>query len=88
VRLVTGLQQVEMGRTPNGPASVLINRATMKLPRPVQRLLDVLAHDEGQGMVEYALILVLIAVVVIAVLIVVGNQVQNVFCNISGAIGV
>jgi pilus assembly protein Flp/PilA len=77
-----------MGRTPNGPASVLINRATMKLPRPVQRLLDVLAHDEGQGMVEYALILVLIAVVVIAVLIVVGNQVQNVFCNISGAIGV
>jgi pilus assembly protein Flp/PilA len=88
VPLVTGLQQVEMGRTPNGPASVLINRATMKLPRPVQRLLDVLAHDEGQGMVEYALILVLIAVVVIAVLIVVGNQVQNVFCNISGAIGV
>jgi pilus assembly protein Flp/PilA len=41
----------------------------------------------GQGMVEYALILVLIAVVVIAVLIVLGNQVQNVFCNISGAMG-
>jgi pilus assembly protein Flp/PilA len=60
----------------------------MKLPRPLQRLIDVLAHDEGQGMVEYALILVLIAVVVIAVLIIVGNQVQNVFCNISGAIGV
>jgi pilus assembly protein Flp/PilA len=77
-----------MGRTPNGAASVLINRATMKLPRPIQRLLDVLAHGEGQGMVEYALILVLIAVVVIAVLIIVGNQVQNVFCNISGAMGV
>jgi pilus assembly protein Flp/PilA len=60
----------------------------MTLPDPLQRLLHVLAHDEGQGMVEYALILVLIAVVVIAVLIVVGNQVQNVFCNISGAIGV
>jgi Flp pilus assembly pilin Flp len=38
-------------------------------------------------MVEYALILVLIAVVVIVVLIVLGNQVQNVFCNISGALG-
>jgi Flp pilus assembly pilin Flp len=38
-------------------------------------------------MVEYALILVLIAVVVVAVLIVLGNQVQNVFCNISGAMG-
>jgi pilus assembly protein Flp/PilA len=60
----------------------------MKLPLLLQRLLDALARDEGQGMVEYALVLVLIAVVVIAVLIVVGNQVQNVFCNISGAIGV
>ena len=43
--------------------------------------------QRGQGMVEYALILVLIAVVVIAILIVLGNQVANVFCNISGAIG-
>jgi pilus assembly protein Flp/PilA len=59
----------------------------MKLPHSLQRLLTELAHDEGQGMVEYALILVLIAVVVIVVLIVVGNQVQNVFCNISGAMG-
>jgi len=36
-------------------------------------------------MVEYALILVLIAVVVIVVLIILGNQVKNVFCNISAA---
>lgn len=43
--------------------------------------------ERGQGMVEYALILVLIAVVVIVVLIVLGNQVQNVFCNVSGALG-
>ena len=43
--------------------------------------------QRGQGMVEYALILVLIAVVVIVMLIVLGNQVANVFCNISGAIG-
>ncbi len=41
----------------------------------------------GQGMVEYALILVLIAVVVIAVLMVLGGQVKNVFSNIAGAIG-
>ena len=38
-------------------------------------------------MVEYALILVLIAVIVIVVLIVLGNQVQNVFCNITGVLG-
>jgi pilus assembly protein Flp/PilA len=43
--------------------------------------------DRGQSMVEYALILVLIAVVVIVMLVILGNQVANVFCNISGAIG-
>jgi pilus assembly protein Flp/PilA len=43
--------------------------------------------EEGQGMVEYALILVLIAVVVIVVLTVVGNQVNNVFSNVSGGLG-
>ncbi len=52
--------------------------------RQVYRLIR---SERGQGMVEYALILVLIAVVVIAVLIILGNQVANVFCNISGAIG-
>ncbi|MFN2462340.1 MAG: Flp family type IVb pilin [Candidatus Dormibacteria bacterium] len=43
--------------------------------------------EEGQGMVEYALILVLIAVVVIVVLILLGNQVKNVFSNISAGMG-
>ena len=52
--------------------------------RRVERMIR---SERGQGMVEYALILVLIAVVVIEVLIVLGNQVQNVFCNISGAMG-
>jgi pilus assembly protein Flp/PilA len=53
----------------------------------LRRVVDVLPAERGQGMVEYALILVLIAVVVIVVLIVLGNQVQNVFCNISGGLG-
>jgi pilus assembly protein Flp/PilA len=43
--------------------------------------------QEGQGMVEYALILVLIAVVVIVILTVVGHQVSNVFSNISSGLG-
>jgi len=43
--------------------------------------------EEGQGMVEYALILVLIAVVVIVILTVVGHQVSNVFSNISSGLG-
>ena len=43
--------------------------------------------ERGQGMVEYALILVLIAVVVIIVLSTVGNQVSNVFSNVSAGVG-
>jgi pilus assembly protein Flp/PilA len=43
--------------------------------------------ERGQGMVEYALILVLIAVVVIVILQVVGTQVNNVFSNISNGLG-
>jgi pilus assembly protein Flp/PilA len=41
----------------------------------------------GQGMVEYALILVLIALVVIVVLQVLGHQVNNAFSNVSNALG-
>lgn len=41
------------------------------------------SDESGQGMVEYALILVLIAVVVIVVLTTVGHRVNNVFSNIS-----
>ncbi|MDP9325479.1 MAG: Flp family type IVb pilin [Candidatus Dormibacteraeota bacterium] len=44
-------------------------------------------EEEGQGMVEYALILVLIAVVVIVVLIILGNQVKNVFSDITSGLG-
>jgi pilus assembly protein Flp/PilA len=51
------------------------------LPR-LKRVLD--GSDEGgQGMVEYALVLVLIAVVVIVILTTVGHRVHNVFSNIS-----
>jgi pilus assembly protein Flp/PilA len=43
--------------------------------------------EEGQGMVEYALILVLIAIVVIVVIIsTVGKRVNNVFSNISNGL--
>jgi pilus assembly protein Flp/PilA len=49
------------------------------------RLHEVLdgSDETGQGMVEYALILVLIAIVVIVILTTVGHQVNNVFSNIS-----
>ncbi len=43
--------------------------------------------QEGQGMIEYALILVLVAVVAIVILTVVGQKVVNVFSNISNGLG-
>ncbi len=40
-------------------------------------------RESGQGMVEYALILILIAVVVIVTLSTVGKSLQNAFSNVS-----
>ncbi len=44
-------------------------------------------EDEGQGMVEYALILVLVSVVAIVTLRVLGTTVAGVFTDITDAIG-
>ena len=44
------------------------------------------AREEGQGLVEYALILVLIAVVVIGVVTLLGNQTSTVFSNITSGL--
>ena len=41
-----------------------------------------LAKEKGQGLVEYALILVLIAIVVIVVVSLLGTSIGNVFSNI------
>jgi pilus assembly protein Flp/PilA len=43
--------------------------------------------EKGQGLVEYALIIVLIAIVVILVLSLLGGQVQSVFSQITSALG-
>jgi len=45
-----------------------------------------LPNEEGQGLVEYALIIVLVAIVVIAVLTLLGGQLQNVFNRITNAL--
>ena len=46
-----------------------------------------LSEEEGQGLVEYALILLLISVVVIVLLTLLGTQVNNVFQQITDALG-
>ena len=45
------------------------------------------AKEEGQGLVEYALILVLIAIVVIGVLTLHGGKVSGVFSSINSGLG-
>ena len=44
-------------------------------------------RQEGQGLVEYALILVLVAIVVIAVLALLGPQIGNIFSQITTGLG-
>ena len=46
-----------------------------------------LQREEGQGLVEYALVLVLVAVVVIAILTLLGPQIGNVFSRITDGLG-
>ena len=45
-----------------------------------------LPKEEGQGLVEYALIIVLVAIVVIVALTALGAQVDAVFEEITGAL--
>ena len=76
--------------TPGGPTMVasLARRAAARLRRLAGRLSHSRPdrHQSGQGLVEYALILVLIAVALIVVLSTVGIQVNNVFSNVSAGI--
>ncbi len=44
------------------------------------------AKEEGQGLVEYALILVLIAIVVIGILTLLGGRVSQVFSQINSGL--
>ena len=46
-----------------------------------------LNREHGQGLVEYALILVLVAVIVIAILTLLGPQIGNVFSRVTNGLG-
>jgi pilus assembly protein Flp/PilA len=48
----------------------------------LRNLLARVQREEGQGMVEYALILVLVSIVVILILTLLGGTIQNVFSDI------
>jgi Flp pilus assembly pilin Flp len=44
-------------------------------------------REKGQALIEYSLIMALIVVVVLIMLIVMGNTVRNLYCNIAAAVG-
>lgn len=56
-----------------------------KLPTPPRRWTR--RNEEGQGMVEYAVILVLIAVVAAVMLLAIGRQANTFFSNVSSTLG-
>lgn len=56
---------------------------TLKV-RGIEEMLDrVFSRARGQGLVEYALIIALVAIVVIGTLILLGPQIASIFKNIS-----
>jgi pilus assembly protein Flp/PilA len=52
----------------------------------VKRVRGFIVNEEGQGLVEYALIIALVAIVVIFALTLLGNRVSNAYTNIAGAL--
>lgn len=50
----------------------------------MRKMLDFLKDENGQGMVEYGLIIALIAVVVIAALTVLGPAIAEMFNDVNG----
>ncbi len=49
-------------------------------------MLKFLRDEEGQGMVEYGLLLGLIAIAVIAVLVILGPRIANMFSDVNEAL--
>ena len=49
-------------------------------------MLPDIRREEGQGLVEYALILFLVAIVVIAILTLLGQQIVSVFSSVVSAL--
>ena len=43
-------------------------------------------REEGQGLVEYGLILFLVAIVIIAILVLLGPQIGSIFSSVTGSI--
>lgn len=52
----------------------------------MKKVKEFVRNEEGQGLVEYALILALIAIIVIVALSILGKKVNNTYLNVGAAI--
>lgn len=52
----------------------------------VKRVRGFIVNEEGQGLVEYALIIALVAIVVLAAISILGKKVSNVYTNVGEAL--
>ena len=52
----------------------------------LQKFIAMMQNEEGQGLVEYALIIVLISIVCVIALTAVGSGVNSVYVNLSGSL--
>jgi len=49
-------------------------------------MLSLFNREEGQGLVEYGLIIFLVAIVIIAILVLLGPQIGAIFSQVTGSI--
>jgi pilus assembly protein Flp/PilA len=61
-------------------------QAIISLQEDIPMIRSFFAKEDGQGLVEYALILVLIAIVVIGILTLLGGKVSTVFSSINSGL--
>jgi len=64
----------------------MYNEIVVHSKRKEKNIMMLSVKERGQGMVEYALILVLVAIVVIAALTILGPLVGNIFSTINGSL--
>jgi len=62
--------------------AIMVDHQAIEVLQPVRR-----RGERGQGMVEYAFILVLVAMVVLVSVVVLGKQSSNLYSNISSGLG-
>ena len=78
-----------------GKAHTLFNGMILHrphVPAPIFRgkeernVRNLLAREDGQGLVEYGLIIFLVAIVIIAILVLLGPQIGAIFSQVTGSI--